>query len=267
MDYLERDSAHLGIPYGQSFDANRLIGALTLNEAQDAIAIQAKGKISAEMFIFSRYMMFSEAYWHHTVRAASAMVEAALADHVLRHDPDPADLTTRLLSSSDDEMLDWVRAEAPEESVAGRLLTGMTKNSRRLYKRLATYSRVYSEETKKAAYECLYAMDSEGLTHAAQRIAAALSQLCGRPVYEGDVLIDTPPRDKDHPDTVDLRYTGVRGQQSYPLHELSGVVAGVHQDFVQVVKKIRVFVTPELAAIAREQQHVVEERLLEAILA
>jgi len=267
MDYLERDSAHLGIPYGQSFDANRLIGSLTLNETQDAIAIQAKGKISAEMFIFSRYMMFSEAYWHHTVRAASAMVEAALADHVTRHDPDPADLTARLLASSDDEMLSWVRQEAPADSVAARLLSGITQDSRRLYKRLATYSRVYSEETKRAAYERLYGMDSDALAQATQRMGEALSQACGRPVRTGDVLIDTPPRDKDHPDTVDLRYTGVRGQQSYPMHELSGVVAGVHQDFVQVVKKIRVFVNPELAAIARDNQHAIEDRLLEAILA
>ena len=263
MDYLERDSAHLGVPYGRSFDAGRLVASLTLNEAEDALAVDAKGKISAEQFVFSRYMMFSEAYWHHAVRAASAMVEAALADHVARRDP--AELTTLLLSMGDDELLATVHSEAPAGSVADRLLGGITGDRRALHKRIATYSRAYAEPEKRAAYERLYAMDGEALDAVTWQMSAALASLTGHRVFPGDVLVDTPPRDKDHPETVDVRYAGVRGRTSYPLHELSRIVAGVHADFVQVVKKIRVFVAPTLAAAARARQHEAEEALLSAI--
>ena len=267
MDYLERDSAHLGVPYGQSFDASRLIGSLTLNEREDALAIHAKGKIPAEMFIFSRYMMFSEAYWHHTVRAASVMVEGALADHVTRLQPDVDVLTEHLLRMGDDEFLVSIRGDAPDDSVAARLLHWMTGDQRLLYKRLTTYSRVYQEEEKRAAYERLYALEGDGLDEVMKAIGERLGTLCGIAVRPGDVLVDTPPRDKDHPETVDVCYSGVRGKKSYPLHELSGVVAGVHRDFVQVVKKIRVFVSPELAKRARTMQHRVEEAILEVVLA
>ncbi|NLE39756.1 MAG: HD domain-containing protein, partial [Pirellulaceae bacterium] len=65
MDYLFRDSLHAGVPYGRNFDHQRLIGSLCLSESGDSLAITDKGKTAAEMMVFSRYVMFSEVYWHH----------------------------------------------------------------------------------------------------------------------------------------------------------------------------------------------------------
>src|SRR6478752_3132096 len=77
MDYLIRDSLHAGVPYGRNFDQQRLIGSLCLNEAGDGLAITDKGKTAAEMMVFARYVMFSEVYWHHGVRSATAMLQRA----------------------------------------------------------------------------------------------------------------------------------------------------------------------------------------------
>ncbi len=77
MDYLQRDSLHCGVPYGRHFDEQRLIGSLCLNAAGDGLAVTDKGKTAAEMLIFSRYIMFSEVYWHHAVRSATAMFQRA----------------------------------------------------------------------------------------------------------------------------------------------------------------------------------------------
>ena len=78
IDYLMRDSLHAGVPYGQHFDRRRLIGSLCLNEAGDGLAITDKGKTAAEMMVFARYVMFSEVYWHHAVRSATAMFQRAI---------------------------------------------------------------------------------------------------------------------------------------------------------------------------------------------
>ena len=266
MDYLERDSAHLGVPYGRSFDAGRLVAALTLDEAEQALAVDIKGKVSAEMFVFGRYMMFSEAYWHHAVRAASAMVEAALCDDLRRHPRPREAVEAELLECADDELLARVRRRSPAESVAARLLDGLTGDRRRLHKRLCTYSRAYAEADKRAAYDRLYAMPPSELDAVTGRIRSALEALAGVPVGPADVLVDTPPRDKDHPETVDVLFGDVRGRRSYPLHELSRVVAGVHTDFVQVVKKIRVFVAPEVASALAEKRGAAEEVMMEAIV-
>src|SRR5205807_9925753 len=77
IDYLARDSLHAGVPYGRNFDRRRLIGSMCLNESGDALAITEKGKTAAEMMVFARYVMFSEVYWHHGVRSATAMLQRA----------------------------------------------------------------------------------------------------------------------------------------------------------------------------------------------
>ncbi|MCL2117555.1 MAG: HD domain-containing protein, partial [Planctomycetaceae bacterium] len=77
MDYLFRDSLHAGVPYGRHFDQGRLIGSLCLNERGDGLAINDKGKTAAELMVFARYVMFSEVYWHHSVRCATAMLQRA----------------------------------------------------------------------------------------------------------------------------------------------------------------------------------------------
>src|SRR5438046_7684181 len=77
MDYLVRDSLHAGVPYGRNFDQQRLIGSFCLNKAGDGLAINHKGRTAAEMMVFSRYVMFSEVYWHHAVRAGTAMLQRA----------------------------------------------------------------------------------------------------------------------------------------------------------------------------------------------
>ena len=93
MDYLMRDSLHAGVPYGRNFDQQRLIGSLCLNRAGDGVALSDKGRTAAEMMVFSRYVMFSEVYWHHAVRAATAMFQRAF---FLLHEDLQTDLLFRM---------------------------------------------------------------------------------------------------------------------------------------------------------------------------
>jgi uncharacterized protein len=265
MDYLERDSHHLGVPYGRNYDRDRLLASLTLNEAEDHIAISSKGKISAEMFIFARYTMFSEVYWHHTVRAASAMVENGLAAFQSRASLDPEVFLERLLSHDDEALLGWICDQTPEASATHRLVSGLLPQQRRLYKRIATFSRAYVETSKQRAYERIYAMDRAPLFDLTSRLTARLSALVGRPLHPADLIIDIPPRDKDRLETIDVVFPEVSGQRHYRLHELSRIVAGIQEDFVGVVKKIRIFATPQLADELRTRTDV-EGALLTEIL-
>ncbi len=40
-----------------------------------SLAITDKARTAAEMMVFARYVMFSEVYWHHTVRSATSMLQ------------------------------------------------------------------------------------------------------------------------------------------------------------------------------------------------
>ena len=264
MDYMERDGTHLGVPYGSHYDRGRLLGNLTLNEKEDHIAIHAKGKLSAESFVFCRYTLFSEVYWHHTVRAASAMVEASLGDIMPSWDPD--ELSLELLRMSDDELLESLKIKADRGSRGARLLSGMTGNNRHLYKRIMTISPAYEEKEKKDAYNRLLHLSGLESQEMVQRLSERVEKLVGHPVAPGTLLIDIPPRDKDRVDPFPVRFAGARGKTEYSLGELSQIVAGVGKDMLRVVKKIRIFCEPSIVAELRGRQVEMEEALLDEVL-
>jgi len=87
VDYLFRDARYLNLPYPLGTDVERLHRCLTtvIVEKVDSgaknipsVGIYAKGLVAAEFLSFSRYAMFSQAYWHHAVRAQKAMLFRAV---------------------------------------------------------------------------------------------------------------------------------------------------------------------------------------------
>lgn len=253
-DYLERDSIHMGVSYGRNYDRARFLDALCTNLDGDAIAVSEKGKVAAEIFIFCRYTMFSEAYWHHTVRAVSAMIERALADFAERERPALDDLTNVLLRHSDDAFLAWLVERSASDTMTHRLLSAMTGGRRQFYKRVLALSRVFDDIRHHNAYERIYHLNRQELTQLRGEIARFLAQLLEMPVGIEEVLIDTPPRDKDRIETVDIVYGSGARRFSRPLPELSKVVQGIATDFVKVVKKIRIFVSPTVRDAIAEQE-------------
>ncbi len=267
MDYLARDSLHMGVPYGDRVDRQRLLDSLTVSSDGRSIAVTSKGRLPAEIFIFSRYTMFSEAYWHHTVRSVSAMIEAAMAD-LQTHgvlDQDRQTLADDMLARSDAEMLDWLHSMAPPNTVADRILTGVTRRRRQLYKRVLTLSGLFHEPRTDAAYARLKQLDSQTLRQLVQSLRQALEQQLGVSIDPGGLIIDIPPRDKDHLEDVEVAFPALAGHRTRRLTEISGVVGALSADFLRVVKKARVFVAPEYADALRGHQDRLEEMALECI--
>lgn len=94
LDYLLRDGRLLDLPYPKGVDVERIYVCVTTVIIErleggytdiPVLGIQAKGKVSADFLTLARYAMFSQAYWHHAVRAQKAMlfraVEALIAKH------------------------------------------------------------------------------------------------------------------------------------------------------------------------------------------
>lgn len=80
VDYLLRDSRHLGLCYADALDVERFLRCLTIVYRREgdttyaALGIHEKGKIAAETIAFVRYAMFGQVYWHHTYRAIKVML-------------------------------------------------------------------------------------------------------------------------------------------------------------------------------------------------
>ncbi len=77
IDYLRRDSYHIGVAYGQ-FDFNRILHTLSTTRQRSQICISNKGKDALENYRLARYLMHVQVYAHHARLAADKMFLKAL---------------------------------------------------------------------------------------------------------------------------------------------------------------------------------------------
>ena len=233
LDYLQRDSLHAGVPYGRNFDQRRLLGSLCVGPTGRDIAITAKGKTAAEMMVFSRYVMFSEVYWHHAARAATAMLQRLV--YALASQSQPAEW----LTWSDMQMNEHLYAAAERESDLHSLATGLFGRRRRLYKRLLEFN--FTENP--LAHRMLARRSYADLVLCAQRLAERLSRNMARPLATTDLLIDAPPVKLEVQFRLSVKIADGHFQ---PLSALSPVVHSLAtEQFDNYVKRVHVFIHPE----------------------
>lgn len=233
LDYLQRDSLHAGVPYGRNFDAGRLISSLCFNPVTSQLAIMDKGRTAAEMMVFSRYVMFSEVYWHHAVRSATAMLQRCV--FLLQNRID-LESTLGLVDAT------WVSMlrRAAEGSVAEPLAEGLFGSRRRLYKRTAEFNLVEGREVHQALARKPYWW----LVACSEKLADRISVSTGIPIHPADVLLDAPPVKLEV--DIDVDVLGRDGTVR-TLGEVSPVASALaRQQFDNQVKQVRVFVRDDL---------------------
>jgi HD superfamily phosphohydrolase len=234
MDYLARDSLHAGVPYGRHFDQQRLIGSLCLNEAGDGLAITDKGRTAAEMMVFARYVMFSEVYWHHTVRSATAMLQRAF--YLLR---DRLDFV-RLFTSSDAEFIRQLQDAAHGTAAAG-LLDGLFGAKRRVYKRLAQFT--FMDD--RAVVGQLARRPYEWLVRVSDALAELIAARLGRPIEPASILFDAPPVEREV--EFDVQVYFAKEQRYREFADVSPVVRTLAQEqFDDYVKRVRIFARADI---------------------
>lgn len=252
MDYLTRDSLHAGVPYGRNFDQERLIGSLCLNDSGTAIAIGEKGKTAAEMMVFARYVMFSEVYWHHAVRAATAMLQRAF--YVL-HEELELDLIFR---GSEASLIGELQTAAIDTGVAG-LLEDLFGPRRLLYKRLIQCS--YFED--RDLYLALAGRPYGELVAVAQHFTEIAGQRLGVDLAAHEILLDAPPVSREVEFDVDVYFPKQNGYRN--LGEISPVVRTLaREQFDDYVKRVRMFVHPRVVKPLRQVGNL-SELMMEAL--
>lgn len=235
MDYLARDSLHAGVPYGLHFDRDRLLGSLCLDQAGTALAITDKGRTAAELMVFARYVMFSEVYWHHAVRAATAMLQRAV--WLVRDRLDAAAVT----AADDRAFADWLAAVATG-TPAEPLVAGLFGPVRRLFKRAGSFDALHAP----AVHAALAGRGYATMTTVSARLAATLSSRLGRRIEPATLIVDAPPAEREVEFRLQVRQPGGGWR---PLADLSPVVRSLaHEQFDSLVKQVRVFAAPDDAA-------------------
>ena len=138
MEYLRRDARFCGVPYGE-VDVDRLLQGLVLLADPLSglweVGVHEKAVAALESLLFAKYQMFRNVYWHHAVRAATALYKRIVDEAVRGGLLDPEEL----VGPTDEELLYEIARRAAEdegeiaERLAGRWLPALRK--RRLPKR------------------------------------------------------------------------------------------------------------------------------------
>ena len=242
MDYLGRDSLHAGVPYGRHFDQERLLSSLCLDQGGTALAITSKGRTAAELLVFARYVMFSEVYWHHAVRSATAMLQRAVWN--LRDAIDPV----RLVRLDDRGFIDTLSQLAADTSAAP-LVEGLFSDQRRLFKRVASFDALRHP----AIHGRLTGRSYEDKVAIAGRLAEAISRRAGIPLTVDALLIDAPPAEREVEFRLSVRdrmrdASGAEAICWRGFEELSPVVRSLaHEQFDDLVKRVRLFAPADVA--------------------
>lgn len=239
LDYLQRDSLHCGVEYGRNFDAGRLISSLVVDPQSKRLAVGEKGRTAAEMMVFARYIMFSEVYWHHTVRAATAMLQRSV---FLLHNRLDLSATLKLNDS------DWTALlrRTGQGSLAEPMIEGLFGPRRQLFKRVAEFSLLTGAEI----HQQLARRPYWWLVGLCEIVADRLTQQCGVAIAPADLLIDAPPVKLE----VDINTAVLFADGTVAtLGDVSPVAAVLaREQFDNFVKRVRIFVRPDLREPVRQ---------------
>ncbi len=225
LDYLNRDARYCGVPYGAQ-DVDFIFSRL-IPHPERGVDIDSKGIPSVEAILFAKYLMYRSVYWHRGVRAATAMVKAAvkagLEDGVLASEElyglDDAGLFALLAS----------RAH-PAFALAAAVREG------RIFQVIAEFP--YDE----TAHAGLAALGSRSYYEA--ELAGELALPLSRRIDKGELIIDLP-------EPISFE-TGLRvADKAVPFSESGTVFSGATvAAFVGSLRVVRVCASEEIAAAA-----------------
>jgi HD superfamily phosphohydrolase len=256
MDYLMRDSLHAGVPYGRHFDQDRLLASLCLNANGESLAITEKGRTAAELMVFARYVMFSEVYWHHAVRSATAMLQRTVWLSRERLDTD------LLVQSTEDTFVKRL-SDAAQNSDAQSISEGLFGPRRKLFKRIAAFD----AKTHPVLHNTLAGLSYKNLVHVSNGFVQRLAKKTGTIIKPNDILIDAPPREREIEFNLQVCCRGQLNERELhwrSLVEMSPVTQSLAQlQFDYLVKQVRIFGSDE-AVSAIQHATGLEDILLEA---
>lgn len=228
IDYLQRDSAHCGVPYGLSFDVSRLTSSLWINEKRNKICLTEKGRSSFAALVMSNIIMYQEVYWHKTVRACNAMFKRFFYEFLERSMVSMKTTRRRYLSYSDEMFIGalWRNVKGDEELSA--LLRPFVNRGRILYKPAYVHyhgHELYVErESTKRLFDLLASKDYVTQVEMSRSFAGEIKKHIPE-LKSLDVILETTPI--TYREVAELSgfefYDTKKGEYEAPTSEIKGL--------------------------------------------
>lgn len=190
MEYLRRDAWFCGVPYGQ-VDVDRLLQGLVLLSDPETgrmeVGVHEKAVSAIESLLFAKVQMFRNVYWHHAVRAATALYKRIVGEAVRLGVLGPDEL----VGPTDEELLYEIRLRSARDDreevrrIAGAWIPAL--RHRRLPKRALELT---ARDLVGVTLPSWVSEDSPERRQLEDRLASELD------LAPGEVLVDFPVKRK-----------------------------------------------------------------------
>lgn len=230
VDYLQRDSAHCGVPYGEAFDVNRLINSLSVDPKSNRICLTEKGRSCFLGLITSNIIMYQEVYWHKTVRACTAMFKRFFHQFVEEHRGMFKVIRDQYLLYPDEKFIETLYSESLNNPKINRLIAPFANQGRELYKPAYVYFPTRASHDPSGSTKKLFGKISTESYSGKIKIADIIVNVLRKKVPETsnmrdmDIILETAPVDyREVPELEGFRFFDSR------LREFEGLTAEVLQ--------------------------------------
>ena len=268
MHYLQCDSTHTGNPVGANFDAEQLIDSLCISEDYDELAITYKGISAVESFMYARYRMYMDVYWHHTVRCVRKMIARAI-DRYIREDRNTRKISIRrsrikmlATHSTDRDFLQLLLHEFKQESEAGKIIRHLInyrsekgiciiRPQRYIFKRLRTFwpdskfkaGKIFTTLTPGGIGAKIDILEYES------EIASQLSKLIGTEIEPWEIILDIPASaEGKRMEEATIRLPKIESVTTFEsLSTHSAVARAIKDDFINNSRVIQLYCSPRIA--------------------
>jgi HD superfamily phosphohydrolase len=257
VSYLIEDSSRSGVNYGSGVDFDGLIGslrmpALTDIESRPTLGITHKGLAAAQSVAINRNLMVGQVYWHHTNRAATAMVKYAIAGLLKRGGIWMPDYVRDTFFLEYEAALGYLHDKFNTIRRPNEInpIAGILEGERRIYKTAFSTARLESEEAEHIADHLVTGGIDQtlNLEDDLQDVVAAVPGIGA--TQKGEVLVDVPLKERQRP-------AGDRGGQvmvyrsredtsGKRLREYSPFLRSVKDQHIRENRVCRVFIAPRL---------------------
>lgn len=260
VDFVRRDSLHLGIIKGDIFDLDELLPHLTIY--QHKLALKLTGVSVSEQIISLRYWLFQRIYWNSPNRKFCAMVR-----HVILELSESTKFTNEfrkvVLKYNHNRMLKYLLdfSGKHEISASHDIAARLSRRDQDLYRTVLDLGQQdrsdFVSTCKKIAdmnYKQILCLEKDLEEHLMEKYAF-MKKSKGKIKL---ILIDVPfepGENKLGDDIVVMR----QDKTLVNLREFSGIISGINTSFESQLRRLRVFMHPEYFPKVWEERKELED--------
>jgi len=266
LSYLLLDGHFTGVAYAGGLDLSNLLTSASIVQLQNGrlhLAFNDRALQAVEHVFLTRLWNFRSIYWHHTNRALMAMVGRCIAAVFAVGDPllQFTEYFDASLATGESGALQWLAARCGSLKIPERsLVETLALNRGDLYKRLYVVrpekdsddATLYDDlGTRLKPLRGIEYLDADRKFCAS--VAGGLTRLLrsagvDTEVGETEVLVDLPRRKLD---TGGDAYI-VTDAGPIAVRDASSVIGHIQEDYDRMAKRVRVFVSPRVAALTED---------------